>query len=114
MTTYICKGCHRPACIEDHPANDFSPAYQEITCLTPSCLLLGVVTDSRDEMGIANRFIMPTPPPMLKPSFNPAAPMQRVSERSDFIPLKTGDPIPDELRTQLNVGALIDELRRAT
>lgn len=40
-------------------------------------------------------------------TFNPATRMQRVSQRPGFIPLKTGDPIPDELRAQLNVAAFV-------
>lgn len=42
----------------------------------------------------------------------PTAPPTRVSQRPGFIPLKTGDPIPDELRGQLNVAAYLYELRK--
>lgn len=36
----------------------------------------------------------------------------RVSQRPGFVPLKTGDPIPDELRAALNVSAFVRELRQ--
>lgn len=45
-------------------------------------------------------------------SFNPAAAMQRLDQLPGFIPLKTGDPIPDELWQSLNVEAYVYELRK--
>jgi hypothetical protein len=45
--------------------------------------------------------------------FNPATQMQRVSQRPGFIPLKTGDAIPDELRAALNVEPFVRELRQS-
>lgn len=45
-------------------------------------------------------------------AFNPAAAMQRLDQLPGFIPLKTGDPIPDELRQSLNVEAYVYELRQ--
>lgn len=38
---------------------------------------------------------------------------RRVSERAGFVPLRTGDPIPDELRSALNVSAFVRELLAA-
>lgn len=45
--------------------------------------------------------------------FNPGATMQRVSQRNPtFVELKTGDPIPDQLRQALNVTAFVRDLRQ--
>jgi len=39
-------------------------------------------------------------------------PRIRVSQRPGFVPLMTGDPIPDELRESLDVEAYVYELRQ--
>lgn len=45
--------------------------------------------------------------------FNPGASMQRVSQSNPtFVELKTGDPIPDQLRQALNVTAFVRDLRQ--
>ena len=36
----------------------------------------------------------------------------RVSQRPGFVPLMTGDPIPNDLRESLNVEAYVYELRQ--